>query len=87
MNGQFTSDGGTHQSAFREGILKGVNEFFKKNYSGVDVRDGISGAIAIKLKNPIFESQTKKFQPGECPPYRAPNAKPGSAYRKRSNSA
>jgi topoisomerase IV subunit B len=59
VNGQFTSDGGTHQSAFREGILKGVNEFFKKNYSGVDVRDGISGAIAIKLKNPIFESQTK----------------------------
>jgi topoisomerase-4 subunit B len=59
VNGQFTSDGGTHLSAFREGILKGVNEFFKKNYSGVDVRDGIAGAIAIKLKNPIFESQTK----------------------------
>ncbi len=59
VNGQFTSDGGTHQSAFREGILKGVNEFFKKNYSGVDVRDGIAGAIAVKLTNPIFESQTK----------------------------
>jgi topoisomerase-4 subunit B len=59
VNGQFTSDGGTHLSAFREGILKGVNEFFKKNYSGVDVRDGIAGAIAIKLKNPVFESQTK----------------------------
>jgi topoisomerase-4 subunit B len=59
VNGQFTSDGGTHLSAFREGILKGVNEFYKKNYSGVDVRDGIVGAIAIKLKNPIFESQTK----------------------------
>jgi topoisomerase-4 subunit B len=59
VNGQFTSDGGTHLSAFREGILKGVNEFYKKNYSGVDVRDGIAGAIAIKLKNPIFESQTK----------------------------
>jgi len=59
VNGQFTGDGGTHQSAFREGMLKGVNEFYKKNYSGVDVRDGISGAIAIKLKNPIFESQTK----------------------------
>ena len=59
VNGQFTSDGGTHLSAFREGILKGVNEFFKKNYSGVDVRDGIAGAIAIKLKNPMFESQTK----------------------------
>lgn len=59
VNGQFTGDGGTHQSAFREGVLKGVNEFYKKNFNGVDVRDGISGAIAIKLKNPIFESQTK----------------------------
>ena len=59
VNGQFTSDGGTHLSAFREGILKGVNEFYKKNYSGLDVRDGIAGAIAVKLTNPIFESQTK----------------------------
>lgn len=59
VNGQYTSDGGTHLSAFREGILKGVNEFFKKNYNGVDVRDGIGGAVAIKLKNPVFESQTK----------------------------
>ncbi len=59
VNGQFTSDGGTHQSAFREGILKGVNEFYKKNFSGVDVREGIAGAIAIKLQNPVFESQTK----------------------------
>ncbi|MBD3321749.1 MAG: type IIA DNA topoisomerase subunit B [Chitinivibrionales bacterium] len=59
VNGQFTSDGGTHLSAFREGILKGINEYFKKNYSGVDVREGIAGAIAIKLKNPVFESQTK----------------------------
>ena len=59
VNGQHTSDGGTHQSAFREGILKGVNEFFKKNYSGVDVRESISGAVAIKLKDPVFESQTK----------------------------
>ncbi|MBD3244364.1 MAG: type IIA DNA topoisomerase subunit B [Chitinivibrionales bacterium] len=59
VNGQYTSDGGTHQSAFREGVLKGVNEFYKKNYGGVDVREGIAGAIAIKLKNPVFESQTK----------------------------
>jgi len=59
VNGQYTSDGGTHQSAFREGILKGVNEFYKKNFSGVDVRDGVAGAIAVKLENPIFESQTK----------------------------
>jgi topoisomerase-4 subunit B len=59
VNGQYTSDGGTHQSAFREGILKGVNEYFKKNYNGVDVRESISGAVAVKLKDPIFESQTK----------------------------
>jgi topoisomerase-4 subunit B len=59
VNGQHTSDGGTHLSAFREGFLKGVNEFFKKDWNGVDVRESIAGAIAIKLKNPVFESQTK----------------------------
>ncbi len=59
VNGQYTSDGGTHLSAFREGLLKGVNEFFKQNYNGIDVREGIAGAIAIKLANPVFESQTK----------------------------
>jgi topoisomerase-4 subunit B len=59
VNGQFTSDGGTHLSAFREGILKGINEFFKKEYSALDVREGIAGAIAVKLKSPVFESQTK----------------------------
>ncbi len=59
VNGQYTSSGGTHLSAFREGILKGVNEFFKKGYSGVDVREGVAGAIAVKLMNPVFESQTK----------------------------
>jgi len=59
VNGQYTADGGTHLSAFREGILKGVNEFSKKNYQGVDVRDGMLGTILIKVKDPIFESQTK----------------------------
>lgn len=59
VNGQYTSDGGTHQSAFREGFLKGVNEFYKKNYSGIDARDGLAGVVAIKLQNPVFESQTK----------------------------
>ncbi|OQX28908.1 MAG: DNA topoisomerase IV [Spirochaeta sp. LUC14_002_19_P3] len=59
VNGQFTSDGGTHLSAFREGLLKGVNEFSKKNYSGTDVREGIAGAIAVKVQDPVFESQTK----------------------------
>jgi len=59
VNGQYTSDGGAHLSAFREGFLKGVNEFYKKDWNGVDVRESIAGAIAIKLKNPVFESQTK----------------------------
>ncbi len=59
VNGQFTADGGTHLSAFREGILKGFNEFSKKKYDGDDVREGLIGAIAIRLKEPIFESQTK----------------------------
>ncbi len=59
VNGQYTSDGGTHQSAFREGLLKGVNEFYRKSYGGVDVRDGIAGAVAVKLQEPVFESQTK----------------------------
>lgn len=59
VNGQYTADGGTHLSAFREGILKGINEFAKKNYQGVDVRDGIVGCILVKVKDPVFESQTK----------------------------
>ena len=59
VNGQYTADGGTHQSAFREGILKGVNEYFKRNFSGTDVRESITGALAVKLKSPVFESQTK----------------------------
>lgn len=59
VNGQFTNDGGTHLAAFREGLLKGVNEFSGKNYAGEDVREGICGAIAIKLQDPVFESQTK----------------------------
>lgn len=59
VNGQYTSDGGTHLSAFREGLLKGVNEYSKKNFQGVDVREGIVGTILIRLKEPIFESQTK----------------------------
>ncbi|MEX1012248.1 MAG: DNA topoisomerase IV subunit B [Waddliaceae bacterium] len=59
VNGQYTSDGGTHLSAFREGILKGVNEFAKKNYQGMDVREGLFGAVLIRVKDPIFESQTK----------------------------
>lgn len=59
VNGQYTQDGGTHLSAFREGILKGVNEYAKKNFQGIDVREGIVGTILVKVKDPMFESQTK----------------------------
>lgn len=59
VNGTYTNEGGTHLSAFREGILKGVNEFTGKKFSGNDVREGVVGTIAFKVKDPIFESQTK----------------------------
>jgi DNA gyrase subunit B/topoisomerase-4 subunit B len=59
VNGQYTQDGGAHLSAFREGLLKGVNEYTKKSFQGVDVREGIVGTILVKVKDPIFESQTK----------------------------
>ncbi|MBW2733583.1 MAG: type IIA DNA topoisomerase subunit B [Deltaproteobacteria bacterium] len=59
VNGQYTNDGGTHQSAFREAVLKGVNDYAGKNFAGEDVRDGLIGAVAVRLKDPIFESQTK----------------------------
>ncbi len=59
VNGQHTKDGGTHLSAFKEGVLKAINEFAGKNYEGSDVRNGMVGAIAIKIQEPVFESQTK----------------------------
>ncbi|MFZ5775493.1 MAG: toprim domain-containing protein [Thermodesulfobacteriota bacterium] len=59
VNGTYTNEGGTHLSAFREGILKGVNEYAKAKFTGEDVREGVVGAIAVKVKDPIFESQTK----------------------------
>lgn len=59
VNGTFTNEGGTHLSAFREGILKGINEYSGKKFVGEDVREGVVGVVAIKIKDPIFESQTK----------------------------
>lgn len=59
VNGQYTSDGGTHQAAFREGVLKGINEYANKSFNAVDVRDGMLGAVSIRINDPIFESQTK----------------------------
>lgn len=59
VNGQYTQDGGTHLSAFREGILKGINEYSKKNFQGIDIREGIVATLLVKVKDPMFESQTK----------------------------
>src|SRR5437763_10192315 len=59
VNGQYTADGGTHLSAFREGLLKAVNEYTKGKFEGDDVRECMIGAVAIRLKDPVFESQTK----------------------------
>lgn len=59
VNGQYTSDGGTHLSAFREGLLKAVNEYAREKFEGDDVRESMVGAVAIRLKDPVFESQTK----------------------------
>ena len=59
VNGQYTSDGGTHLSAFREGLLKAVNEYCNGKFDGDDVRECMVGAVAIRLQDPVFESQTK----------------------------
>ena len=59
VNGQHTTQGGTHQSAFREAIVKTVREFYGKNFEASDVRKSIISAVAIKVMEPVFESQTK----------------------------
>jgi len=59
VNGQYTTQGGTHLAAFREGIVKTIREFYKKDYDATDIRASIAGAIAIRVQEPIFESQTK----------------------------
>lgn len=59
VNGQHTTQGGTHQSAFKEHIARTIKEFFDKNYEYTDIRNGIVAAIAINVEEPVFESQTK----------------------------
>ena len=59
VNGQYTPDGGTHQSAFREGILKGLKEYFNRQIEPSDARSGIVGAVLVRIHEPVFESQTK----------------------------
>ena len=59
VNGQYTTQGGTHLAAFREAVVKTIREFFKKDYDATDIRASISGAVAIRVQEPVFESQTK----------------------------
>jgi topoisomerase-4 subunit B len=59
VNGQNTTQGGTHLAAFREGIVKGIREVCKKDYDAADIRASIIGAIAVRVQEPVFESQTK----------------------------
>ena len=59
VNGQHTTQGGTHQAAFREALVKTVREFYKKEFDASDIRASIIAAVAIKVQEPVFESQTK----------------------------
>ncbi len=59
VNGQFTTQGGTHQQAFREVFVKTIRDFFKKDYDAADVRQSIVAAISVRVQEPVFESQTK----------------------------
>lgn len=59
VNGQYTADGGTHLNAFKEGFVKAINEFFNTSYKTEDIREGITAAVLVKVKDPVFESQTK----------------------------
>lgn len=59
VNGQYTTQGGTHQQAFREGFVKTLREFFKKDYDAADIRQSIVAAVSVRVQEPVFESQTK----------------------------
>lgn len=59
VNGQYTTQGGTHLAAFREALVKTVREFFKKDYDASDIRQSVVAAISIRVQEPVFESQTK----------------------------
>ncbi len=59
VNGQFTTQGGTHLAAFREGYVKTIRDFFKKDYDAADIRGSICAAVSVRVQEPVFESQTK----------------------------
>lgn len=59
VNGQHTTQGGTHQAAFREAVVKVVREFYRKDFDAADIRHSIIAAVSVKVEEPVFESQTK----------------------------
>ena len=59
VNGQHTTQGGTHLTAFKESIVKSVRDFYKKDFDPLDIRSAIVAAISVKIQEPVFESQTK----------------------------
>jgi len=59
VNGQYTTQGGTHLAAFREAIVKTIREFYKKDFDASDIRQSVVAAIAVRVQEPVFESQTK----------------------------
>ena len=59
VNGQFTTQGGTHLAGFREGYIKTIRDFYKKDYDAADIRGSICAAISVRVQEPVFESQTK----------------------------
>ncbi len=59
VNGQYTTQGGTHQQSFREAFVKTVRDFYKKDYEAADIRQSIVAAVAVRVQEPVFESQTK----------------------------
>ncbi len=59
VNGQYTTQGGTHQQAFREAYVKVIRDFFKKDYEAADIRQSIVAAVSVRVQEPVFESQTK----------------------------
>ncbi len=59
VNGQYTTQGGTHQQAFREAFVKTIRDFYKKDYEAADIRQSIAAAVSVRVQEPVFESQTK----------------------------
>jgi topoisomerase IV subunit B len=59
VNGQYTTQGGTHQQAFREAFVKVIRDFYKKDYEAADIRQSITAAVSVRVVEPVFESQTK----------------------------